>query len=218
MAARPMDQPEIKIVFFDVGGVLLTNGWDRHMRQRACEKFGLDHDEMDERHHLTFDTYETGKIDLKTYLDRVVFYQERPFTHEDLKQFMFDQSQPYEDMLELARGLARRGGLRLGVISNEARELAEFRNDRFRLREFIEVFVVSSFVNYRKPDEDIYRLALDVSGTEAGNSLYIEDRPMFVDVARGLGMHGIVHKGYEHTRDRLAEMGLRPAEPSRTRA
>ena len=114
-------------LFLDVGGVLLTNGWDRSMRKRAAETFGLDADDMDERHHLTFDTYELGKLTLDEYLDRMVFYKERRFSREKFKEFMFAQSKPFPQMLDLIRGLRKAYGLKIAVVSNEGRELRTYR-------------------------------------------------------------------------------------------
>jgi len=150
MASTP-----ITTLFVDVGGVLLTNGWDRAQRQRAAERFGLDFDEMNERHHLTFDTYEVGKLSLDEYLDRVVFCQARPFSHEDFRTFMFEQSEPYPDMIKLVRDLKARYGLKVAVVSNEGRELTTYRIRRFELGSFVDFFVASCFVHFRKPDADI---------------------------------------------------------------
>jgi putative hydrolase of the HAD superfamily len=198
----------ISTLFLDIGGVLGTNGWDRGSRQRAAGVFGLDYAEMDERHHLTFDTYEEGKLSLEDYLDRVVFYEPRPFTRQAFKHFMFDVSQPYPEMLALIHDLKAQFGLKVAVVSNEGRELAVHRVRAFELETFVDFFIVSSFVHFRKPDLDIYRLALDVAQAPAERVLYLEDRPMFVEVARGLGIRGLRHTGYEATRAALAGLGL----------
>ena len=196
-------------LFVDIGGVLLTNGWDRSMRKRAAESFGLDSAEMDERHHLTFDTFEEGKLSLEEYLNRVVFYQKRPFSREEFKTFMFAQSQPYPEMMELIRSLKARYGLRVAVVSNEGRELAIYRIQKFRLVEFVDFFVSSCFVHFRKPDADIYRIALDIAQVSPAQLVYIDDRGMFIEVAQSLGIRGIHHVSYESTRNALAALGLR---------
>lgn len=198
----------ISTLFLDIGGVLGTNGWDRAARRRAADVFGLDYAEMDERHHLTFDTYEGGKLSLGDYLSRVVFYEPRPFTQQTFRDFMFAQSQPFPDMLALVRGLKERFGLKVAVVSNEGRELAIHRVEAFGLRAFVDFFVFSSFAHVRKPDPDIFRLSLDVAQTPAERVLYIEDRAMFVEVARGLGIRGLRHEGYEATRAALTQLGL----------
>ncbi len=201
-------QSQITTLFLDIGGVLLTNGWDHNSRTRAAETFGLNYDEMSERHHLTFDTYEEGKLSLDEYLDRVVFYQDRPFSREEFKKFMYDQSQPYPDMIQLIRGLKTQYGLRVAVVSNEGRELTIYRVQQFELRTFVDFFVSSCFVHYRKPDEDMYRIALDISQARPEQVIYIDDRGLFVEVARGVGLTGIIHTGYEATRKSLEGFGL----------
>ncbi len=206
--------PAITSLFLDVGGVLLTNGWDRRMRQRAAEVFQLDYDEMNERHHLTFDAYEQGRLTLHDYLNRVVFYQTRPFTREQFWRFMIAQSQPYSDMIELIRGLRRQYNLRTATVSNEGRELTVYRMEHFGLREFIDVFVASCFVHARKPEPTIYEMALDMTFSRPENTVYIDDRAMFVEVADTLGLHGLHHTGYESTRAALANMGLTLIEPA----
>ena len=200
--------PVITTLFLDIGGVLLTNGWDRTARRLAAGTFALDCEEMDERHHLTFDTYEEGKLSLAEYLTRVVFYEERPFSREEFRAFMFAQSRPFPEMIELVRQVKTRHGLKVAVVSNEGRELNEHRIREFRLGTFIDFFISSSFVHYRKPDADIYRIALDIAQVEPAQVVYLEDRPMFVEVARGLGINGIVHTGCEATRRELADFGL----------
>ena len=198
----------ITTLFLDVGGVLLTNGWDRSMRRLASEIYNLDHDEMNERHHLTFDTYEQGKLSLDTYLDRVVFYEKRSFTREEFKEFMFAQSRPFPEMLDLICAVKRRYKIRTAAVSNEGRELTQHRIKKFGLRNLFDVFVASCFVHIRKPDEDIFRIALDLCDASPSEVLYIDDRAMFVDVAMGLGFHGLHHKGYESTKKALAGYGL----------
>jgi putative hydrolase of the HAD superfamily len=199
---------QITTLFLDIGGVLLTNGWDHNTRMRAAEKFGLDYEEMNERHHLTFDTYEEGKLSLDEYLNRVVFYQECPFSRQEFKKFMYAQSQPYTDMIELIRNLKTRYSLQIAAVSNEGRELTTYRVQQFRLRAFMDFFVSSCFVHYRKPDEDMYRIALDIAQVQPEKVVYIDDREMFVEVARGLGITGITHSGYAATRKSLDELGL----------
>jgi putative hydrolase of the HAD superfamily len=200
--------PQITTLFLDIGGVLLTNGWDHNIRKHAAEKFGLDYEEMNERHHLTFDTYEEGKLSLDQYLSRVVFYQKRSFSPEAFKKFMFAQSGPFPDMIELVRALKMRYHLQVAAVSNEGRELTTYRVQQFELGSFIDFFVSSCFVHFRKPDDDIFRVALDISQARPEQVLYIDDRAMFVEVARGLGIRSIVHTGFEPTRSSLEGLGL----------
>ncbi len=200
---------DIRVLFLDIGGVLLTNGWDSKTRRRAGEQYGLDLEEMNDRHHLTFDTYERGLLSLDEYLRRVVFYQDRPFTPEQFKEYMFHQSQPLDDNIEVFKGIAEANGLRVGSINNEGRELAIHRIRKFRLTELFEFFITSSFVHFRKPDADIFRLALDIAQVPPEQAVYVEDRLMFVEIAHELGIHSIHYEGMGGTLAALADMGLK---------
>ena len=164
---------------------------------------------MEDRHHLTFDTYEVGKLTLEEYLHRTVFYRKRPFTREQFREFMFAQSKPHPEMIQLVRRLKARYRLEIAVVSNEGRELNLHRIQKFKLDAFVDFFISSCFVHFRKPDIDLYRLALDVAQVPAEEVVYIEDRPMFVQVAETLGIRGIRHVDYETTRARLAAFGLK---------
>lgn len=197
-------------LLLDIGGVLLTNGWDRAARMRAAERFDVDVEEMEERHAMAFGTYEEGKLSLDTYLRRVIFHTERRFSMEDFREFMFAQSKPHPEMIEFLSAVARTNQLRVAAVSNEGRELTEYRIGRFGLGSLIQLFISSCFVHYRKPDEDIYRMALDVAQVPAERAVYIDDRPLFVEVARTLGITGIRHQTLEGTRDELARLGLAP--------
>jgi putative hydrolase of the HAD superfamily len=199
---------KITHLFLDIGGVLLTNGWDHFMRQRAAQAFNLNYEEMNERHHLTFDTYEEGKLAIDEYLDRVVFYKSRSFSHQDFKDFMYAQSEPHQEMIDLVCRLKARYRLEIAAISNEGRELTVYRIRKFNLKSFMDFFISSCFVHYRKPDADIYRIALDIAQAIPEQSIYIEDRPMFVDIASSMGFHSIQHNGVEFTRAALAAYGL----------
>jgi putative hydrolase of the HAD superfamily len=198
----------ITTMFLDIGGVLLTNGWDRKSRRRAADKFSLDYAEFNERHHLTFDTYEEGKHTLDQYLDRVVFYTNRDFSRDDFKAFMYQQSQPFQETIDYFLALKKRYNLRFAAVSNEGRELTDHRIQQFKLKELFTVFVSSCFVHVRKPDGDIYRLALDLTGTDPGKAIYIDDRAMFVDEAEKLGIPGICYKDLESTRKKLESFNL----------
>ena len=203
---------KITTLFLDIGGVLLTDGWDHHARKRAAMKFKLNLAEMEERHHLTFDTYEEGKLTPKQYLDRVVFHQKRPFTRTQFRNFMFAQSKPHPEMIELVRNLKAEYGLKIAVVSNEARELNAYRIRKFKLSEFVDFFISSCFVHVRKPDADIFRLALDIAKVPARHVVYIENTPMFVQVAEGLGIRSILHTDYRSTCSELAALGLQNSE------
>jgi len=199
----------INTIFTDIGGVLLTNGWDRGSRRKAIDLFKLDPEETEERHHLTFDTYEVGKITQDEYLDRVVFYKKRSFSRNKFSQFMYDQSKPFPDMLALLSRLKKKYGFKIAVVSNEGRELAEYRIKQFKLNALADFFIVSSFVHFRKPDADIFRIALDTAQVSPQQVIYIEDRAMFVQVAKGLGLHGLRHIDYKTTCEKLEKYGFK---------
>lgn len=193
-------------LFLDVGGVFLTNGWDHSMRERAAKLFNLDAVEMNKRHALTFDTYEIGKISLDVYLDRIVFYEPRNFTREKFKEFMFDQSQPHPKMIELFLDLKHRFDFKIVVVSNEGRELMINRINRFNLKEFVDVFICSCFVQLRKPDEEIFRLAFDIAQANPKEVIYIDDRLMLVEIGRQLGMTALQHTTFENTQQQLMDL------------
>ena len=203
-----MTTNKITTVFLDIGGVLLTNGWDHTMRQRAADQFQLDYEEMNERHHLTFDTYEEGKLSLDEYLKRVVFYEPRTFKPKEFIEFMYAQSKPYPDMINLIKDLKLRHHLEVGAISNEGRELTQFRIKNFDLKSFIDFFISSCFVHFRKPDEDMFKIALDIAQVYPQDAVYIEDRAMFVDIANNLGIHAIIHRDFKTTKKKLEGFGL----------
>ena len=198
----------IKTLFVDIGGVLLTNGWDHHARRRAVKHFKLDWAEVEDRHGLNFETHEEDKITFNEYLDRVVFYQRRPFTRAEFRRFMFAQSKPYAEMIALARNLKAKYGLKIIVVSNESRELNAYRIRQFKLDEFVDAFISSCFVRLRKPDADIFKLALDIGQTPVREIIYIENTAMFVQVAEGLGIRSILHTDYKSTCTKLASFGL----------
>jgi putative hydrolase of the HAD superfamily len=202
-------QANITTLFLDIGGVLLTNGWDRAARKQAYETFKLDAVETEERHHLTFDTYEEGKLTLDEYLNRVVFYEERSFSRKQFRDFMYAQSAPYPKMLELVTQLKEKYKLKIAIVNNEGRELNEHRIHHFRISRFVDFYISSCFVHMRKPDADIYRIALDIAQVRPAEVVYLEDRSMFVEVANGLGINGHCHKDYDSTVERLASFGLK---------
>jgi putative hydrolase of the HAD superfamily len=194
-------------IFTDIGGVLLSNGWDRTAREKAIRRFNLDPAETEERHHLTFDTYESGKISLHEYLNRLVFYKKRNFAEEDFRKFMFGQSKPFPEMLALIRGIKEKYGVKIAVVNNEGSELNKHRINSFKLGEFVDFFISSCIVHFRKPDADIFKVALDIAHVDPEKVIYLEDRPMFVQVADTLGIRGIIHHNYETTKKQLAAFG-----------
>ena len=202
----------ITCVFLDIGGVLLTDGWSHEFRKLAIKTFDLNPEEMESRHNQAFDTYELGKLTIEEYLSRVVFYEKRSFTPAQFRKFMFARSKPYPKMIELVRLLKARYGLKIVVVSNEGRELNAYRIRKFKLDRFVDFFISSCFVHVRKPDTDIFRLALDIAQTPARQVVYIENTPMFVQIAEGFGIRSILHTDYKSTCAKLASFGLQNDE------
>jgi len=200
--------PEIKTLFWDVGGVLLSNAWDHTQRRQAVEKFGLEASEFSERHDLVFSSFERGKISLDEYLDRTVFYRLRPFTREDFKNFMYSLSVPDERSLAFAKNLADSGKYLMGTINNESRQLNAYRIDKFGLRSIFRVFVSSCFVGLRKPEEAIYKLALDITQQTPEQCCFNDDRALNLEVAKRLGMHTVEMDGVDELRAELQKLGV----------
>jgi putative hydrolase of the HAD superfamily len=198
----------ITALFVDVGGVLLTNGWDHRARRRAAKNFNLNWPEMEDRHGLNFAAHEEGRVTFKEYLNRVIFYKKRPFTRSQFRLFMFAQSKPYIKMIEMVRNLKARYALRIAVVSNESREVNAHRIHKFKLDGFVDTFISSCFVHARKPDVEMFQLALDIAQAPASRVLYIENTPMFVQIAESLGIRSILHTDYKSTRAKLASFGL----------
>ena len=201
----------VTTLFLDIGGVMLSNGWGHESRQLAAETFNLNPVEMEERHHLNMATHEEGKITLSEYLNRVVFYEKRSFSPDQFREFMFTQTTPNIDMIEFIKQLKEQYKLKIAVVNNEGRVLNEYRIKKFQLNQFVDFFISSCFVHYRKPDTDIFRLALDIAQVPAEQVVYIEDLQMFVDVARGMGIRSVRHKNCLATSEVLASLGLKIA-------
>jgi putative hydrolase of the HAD superfamily len=202
----------ITTLFMDIGDVLLTDGWDHQSRRRAAMNFKLVFAEMEERQHMTFETFEDGKLTMDEYLSLVVFYQKRPFTRAHFRRFMFAQSKPCPGMIELFAQLKVRHRLKIIALSNEARELNAYRIRRFKLNALMDAFVSSCFVQIRKPDAAIFRLALDIVQVPPRQIIYIDNTPMFTQIAEGMGIQSILHTDYESTRTQLAACGLSDRE------
>ena len=199
----------ITTLFLDIGDVLLTDGWDHQARKRAATNFKLAFAEMEERHHMTFETFEDGKLTMEEYLGLVVFYQKRSFTRTQFQRFMFAQSKACPGMIELFAQLKVRHALKIIALSNEARELNAYRIRTFKLNKLMDAFVSSCFVQIRKPDAAIFRLALDIAQVPAREIAYIDNTAMFTQIAEGMGIQSILHTDYESTCAKLASVGLR---------
>jgi putative hydrolase of the HAD superfamily len=198
----------VTTLFVDIGGVLLNNGWDHIARRKVAKHFNLPWSEMEARHRLTFESHEEGKLTFEEYLGLVVFHQRRLFTRAEFQRYMCQLSKPYPETIALISKIKARYGLKIVVVSNEARVVNEYRIHKFRLGDFVDSFVSSCFVHLRKPDADIFRLALDTAQTPVQQVVYIENTPMFVQIAEGLGIRSILHTDYKSTCAQLASFGL----------
>ena len=198
--------PEIRTLFWDVGGVLLTNAWDHEERSLAIEHFHLDKDEFEGRHKQSVQPFEEGRLTLDEYLQRTVFAQPRSFSPEEFKQHMFSLSQPKRDVLEIARSL--RDKYFMGSINNESRELNAYRIETFGLADCFDLFVSSCFVGIRKPDERIYRLAMDLTQRKPEECCFIDDRPVNVEAAARTGMHTVLIESAEQLKGDLVDNGI----------
>ena len=199
---------KVTTLFWDNGGVILTNGWDRDSRQKAVEKFHLDWTDFEDRHELMLNAFECGEATLDEYLRRVVFYRERPFAPDEFKQFMFQQSQASPEPLAFLRDLARTRRYLNATLNNESLEINEYRIRTFHLRDYFEVFFSSCYLGARKPDRGIYVLALKITQREPGECVLIDDRGLNLECARELGMHTIQFQNVAQLQSDLARLGV----------
>jgi len=206
--AHPKPAMKPTCLLLDIGGVLLTDGWDHHARRRASKKFDLKWAEFEPRHRAVFETFEQGHLTIDEYLDLVVFHSPRKFTRSEFRRFMFAQSKPFPKMIELVKSLKRDFNLKIIVLSNEAREINAFRIREFGLAKFVDAFISSCFVNARKPDNKIFRMALDIAQVPIRNIIYLENTQLFVEVAESLGIASLLHTDYSSTLLKFSALGL----------
>lgn len=201
-----MEAAALKILFFDIGGVLLTNGWGRDSRKEAADKFKLDYDEVNELHNFIFNVYEIGSISLDEYLDTVIFNHPRDFTREDFKEFMYSRSKELPDTLQWIKEWKKDCGFRIISINNEGKELNDYRVKKFKLHDCFDGFISSCEVNMRKPDPGIFRLAMGIAQGLPQQCVYFDDRIMFVNAAQKLGIRSYQHTGFESTKNILEKL------------
>jgi putative hydrolase of the HAD superfamily len=197
------------VILFDVGGVLLTNGWDHGERAAAAAQFHLDLPDFEARHAANYATWERGEVPMQTYLDAVVFHQPRTFSTDDFFAFMLSQSKELPDgALGVLEELADNGSYLVGALNNEARETNEYRFEKFALREMFEVSLSSCYLGLRKPDVAIYNRAVDILGGPADRILFIDDRPENIEGALAAGMKGLRFQGAATLRKDLETLGV----------
>ncbi len=199
---------EVTTLFFDVGGVLLTNAWDHAERRRAADHFHLDWEDFEARHEEVVAAFETRQMTLAEYLYQTVFHYPRPFTKDDFRKFMFAQSQACRRALRVAEELACTKRYLMGTINNESLELNLHRIRQFGLCNFFSVFCSSCFLGVRKPGRAIYSLALDITGRNGSECIYIDDRPENLECPRALGMRVIQYESPAQLREELGRCGV----------
>jgi putative hydrolase of the HAD superfamily len=210
--------PEISALFWDNGGVILTNGWDRDARHRAVERFQLDWTEFEDRHELVLNAFETAGLSLDDYLKRTVFYRPRPYMPEDFKQFMFEQSRPLPDSLSFVCALAKTNKYLMSTLNNESLEINEYRIRTFKLRDYFDIFLSSCYLRVRKPSPEIYRLALKITQRAPSECILVDDRELNLECAHELGINTILFKNVGQLRDELARYGVQASENPRSAA
>ena len=198
-----MESAEIKVIFLDIGGVLLSNGWEDESRRKAAERFHLDYSEMEKLHHSIFNLFEIGHLTMEEYLDTVIFHQSRDFTKEEFKTFMFSQSTELPQMLQWIKVWKKDCGFRIISLNNEGRELNEFRIKKFGLHVCFDAFVSSCVVGLQKPDPSIFHLAMGIGQVSPRECIYIDDRLMLVLAARKLGIQSFQHVNFASTKELL---------------
>jgi putative hydrolase of the HAD superfamily len=199
---------DIRALFWDIGGVLLSNAWDHTERAEALEHFHIDPTEFQSRHELLVSSFERGKITLDEYLDRTIFFRDRAFSRDTFRDYMFSLSQPFPNVLQFARSLADSHKFFMGTINNESRELNCYRMDQFELRKIFRVFFSSCFVGLRKPEAGIYQLALETTQIPADQCCFIDDRPLNLEYAAKIGMHAIQMRGLDDLQKELGDLGV----------
>lgn len=200
--------PNISAVFCDVGGVLLTNGWDHGERARLVDQFGLDRDDFEGRHQMLSAAFENGQLDLDQYLERTIFYRPRAFRPQEVRDFMFAQSDALPDSLALIARLAQARKVFMATLNNESRELNLHRIEKFGLRRYFSVFFSSCFLGMAKPHPQIFRLALDLSQPRPQECVFIDDRSLNLECARRLGLHAIQFLNARQLEGDLRTLGI----------
>ena len=198
----------IRALFWDVGGVLLTNAWDHTQRAQALQHFQMEEEEFRDRHEMVVSSFERGKITLDEYLDRTVFYRPRSFTRDAFRDYMYSLSQPIPGVLQFAQSLSDSGKYFMGTINNESRELNHYRMDKFDLRRTFRLFVSSCFVGLRKPESGIYQVALEITQIPAQECCFIDDRALNLECAAKLGMHTIEMDTLDQLRGDLQKLSV----------
>jgi putative hydrolase of the HAD superfamily len=199
----------ISTILWDVGGVLLTNGWDHQQRDAVLQRFGLDHADFSARHAEVDAAWERDEISADEYMQRTVFYTPRTFTPADFLSAIREQSRVLDDSaLGILRSLAASEEYVLATVNNESRILNDYRVAEFGLLDYFDGFFSSCYLALRKPDPKIYQVALDVLQRDPEDVVFIDDRPENAAAASSLGIHGIRYEGSAALARTLAQLGV----------
>jgi putative hydrolase of the HAD superfamily len=200
--------PRPPLLLWDVGGVLLSNAWDRPARAAAAQRFGLDELDFERRHESVVDAFERGRLGLPEYLAATVFHLPRTFSVEEFRQFMGDQSHPFPEALDEARRLRKGGAFQMAVLNNESRELNELRIGRFRLDSIFDLFLSSCYTGLRKPEPASYRYALTITHRDPAEGTLLDDRTENVEAARQVGLRALLVRDPARLREELEGIGI----------
>lgn len=193
----------IKAIFLDIGGVILSDGWGHKSRQKAAEVFRFDYKKMNNLHQFIFSTYEIGNISLEQYLDTILFYQSRDFTKEEFAKYMFSQSIELPNMLSWLKDWKNQIKLPVFALNNEPKDLNDYRIEKFSLHKLFDGFFSSCSLGFRKPDPKIYQIALKIAHVNPEESLYFDDRPGQLTIAKKLGFQVVHHQSFKETQNIL---------------
>lgn len=194
---------KIKVIFSDIGGVFLSNGWDHLSRKKAAEQFRFDFNEMEALHNFIYNVYEIGSISLDDYLDTILWYKPQDFKKETFKEFMLSQSVELPNLLEWAKEWKQKINIPVFAVNNEGADLNEYRIQKFELQKLFDGFFSSCNIGYRKPDPGIFNTALKIAHIKPEECLYFDDRPMLVNAAKKLGINAVLHQNFETTKNIL---------------
>ncbi len=199
----------INTILLDVGGVLLTNAWDRQQRDAVLARFGLDSVDFELRHAEVAEPWERDEIGVEEYLRRTVFFQSRAFSQGEFLDAIRAESALLSDSaLGIVRQLAASEEYVLATVNNESRAMNEYRLKRFGLEQVFSAFFTSCYLGVRKPDRRIYQITLDVLQREPEDVVFIDDREENVAAAASLGIHALRYEGSAQLANELARLGI----------
>lgn len=189
-----------KILFLDIGGVLLSDGWNHAARIEAIEKFKLEPIQFQKDHSVAFPLFENGKLNLDQYLESVIFNVDRNFTKKEFSDFMFSRTSQLPDFLPWLINWKKEKDIKIFSINNEGKEFNDYRIKHFKLHDCFDAFISSCEVGFSKPDPSIFKLALGIAQEEAQHCLYFDDRAIHVAIAKQMGLNAHIHESFEKSK------------------